>query len=126
MSIDSLTVAVIVGVVSEQRIYELAQRMPVWVAERLVSEQSIAKIRAATHHSVTTFDVHRGEAPGATVGRVLLEIDEHHGEVSQEKPYQRVEVVGAELSELLKNSMRSLGFLRFDRTDDGFVAHKGS
>lgn len=120
----STQVALVVGQASIERISQLAHEMPVWIPESLASRDSLTAMRATAPFSVTTFRVNARERPCDTVNRILGDLDEHHCEVSQRPAYRLLHVIGADLDDALGVSLRNFGFVRFERTPEGFLAFK--
>lgn len=55
---------------------------------------------------------------------IIDEIDEHHGEYSHDPALNVVEVYGVSLTNRIRNGFAAIGFLRFEPSENGFVAYR--
>ena len=53
---------------------------------------------------------------------ILDTVEEHHGEYSHDPPVSIIEVVGAGLSQTVREAFATLGFSQFEASGCGFVA----
>jgi len=110
-----------------QRLDELAQNGPVWIvdtpANRAVAQQIWAAVPNRSHlEGVTTFKSPEGGSSEDILINELDTIDLHHGTYSANPPYTVVEVIGAGISDKVKESFAEFGFDQFEGTPQGFRA----
>jgi len=122
---SAAAVAVVVDPNFGDRLADLAQRMPVWVARTpgnaAAIEQLVRRFRR-DGGSLTSFVVDAGASRGEWCASVLDTVDEHHGPLSRDPPYRSIEVIGTPLSPALRGICEELGFHSFRDTADGFTA----
>src|SRR5260221_256515 len=73
---------------------------------------------------ITSFKVAPDKTPEDWLLDILDAVELHHGEHSQSPPYSVLRVVGTPLSPRLREELGEYGFVRFEDSADGFVAHK--
>jgi hypothetical protein len=126
--VTAATVAIVVDPDFGDRLEELAARMPVWVAQTegnsVAIERLFGRIRREGGASLTSFVVDPEASREAWCASVLETVDEHHGPLSQDPPYQGIEVIGIPLSAALRASCEELAFHGFRDTACGFTARR--
>ena len=120
--------AAVVGLVIDaefgDRIYGLAQQMPVWVISSATNDRAIEACRAALGiNCITTLLARAGETKDDLLGRAMYAIDEHHGEESAAIPYRTLLLYGA-MHAPSEELASELGFSSVTATADGFRAEK--
>src|SRR5262245_58590331 len=112
-------------------LFELAGRMPVWIVDtpinRAAAKRYWAERPGASHaHEVTTFKVDVTLAAETWLVGVIATVDLHHGEMSQDPPYEVVEVFGAALAPVIREAFAEHGFTQYLERPGGFVARHTS
>jgi hypothetical protein len=110
-----------------ERLNMLEKGVPVWIvdtpANKAAAQRVWQKLPDPDHLTgVTTF---RAFAPATSSELLLAEIDTidlHHGTYSADPPYTVLEVIGAPLTEEIRNSLSVYGFSEFTETAAGFTA----
>jgi len=120
-------VALVVDPVFGERLFSIAARMPVWVADtpknRTAAEQHWASHPGQAHtEGVTTFKVDPDARPEDWCAGVLSAVNLHHGRWSHAPPYGVLEVFGATPTPALRAALSTLGFHDITERDDGFRA----
>jgi hypothetical protein len=110
-----------------ERLSELTERGPVWIVDtpknRAAAERIWAIHANRTHFDgVTTFKAGRHASREDILIDGLDTIDLHHGTYSADPPYTILEVIGATISERLRNEFSKFGFDDFEETAEGFRA----
>jgi hypothetical protein len=100
-----------------------------WVADTSTNQPVIKSIWAARAvgermADITSFRVAPDKRPEDWLLDILDAVESHHGEHSQSPPYSVLRVVGTPLSQRLRRELGECGFVRFEDSADGFVAHK--
>jgi hypothetical protein len=126
----SVTVNIVVDPEFGDRLAEIAERGPVWIA-------ATATNRAAAEHwwnahsppdefeGVTTFLVVSGEAPEQWCEEVLPTVDMHFGAYDDNPPmYDAVDVWGAIPTSALVEHLATNGYPHITRMDGGFRASR--
>jgi hypothetical protein len=130
MEFSSETVAIIVDPHFGPRLLPLAARKPVWIAatkgNALATKQVFRRQKRRNVGTATSFTVDPKLEPEDWCGRILAAVEEHHGPLSQEPPYRTLEVYGAEATAPLVDLLREFGFVRIQKTADGFLAERMS
>ena len=112
-------VAIVLDPKFGSRLIDLAQRMPVWIADtpenRAVAKAlwhgDVATRASETLHEVTTFVVNPATSPEEQMVNILDTVDLHHGEYSQDPPYRYLEVFGALPTETVRRELNRFGFI---------------
>jgi len=120
-------VAVVVCVDFAEQLDELANRMPVWIADTPPNRAAAKKVWAAhpgqTHlNGVTTFKVDASSTAEVWLASILADVDLHHGSHSHDPPYSAVEIFGAQLTLHLRRAFEEFGLTTFVERPGGFVA----
>lgn len=129
MSNACSTVHLIVDADYGERLHSLPQNEASWVAETSSNQPVIKSIWAARltdelHTGITSFRVAPDKTPEAWLLNILDAVELHHGEHSQWPHYSVLRVVGTPLSKRLRCELEECGFVRFENSVDGFIAHK--
>jgi len=108
-------VAVVVDPVFGERLFSIAARMPVWIADTPKNRSAVEQHRArhpgqSGTEGVTTFKVDPDANSEDWCAQVLTNVDLHHGRFSHNPPYSVVEVFGATLTPTLRAALGELGF----------------
>ena len=120
----SSKVHVIVAPDYGERLAGLPPNEPVWVADTTVNKPVIERLRAQKRLGVTSFRVDLEASTEDWLISILDEVELHHGEFSQSKPYAELSVTGTDLSAELRRELESHGFKQFKDVPDGFLANK--
>ena len=120
-------VAVVVDPMFGDRLFSVAAQMPVWIADtpknRVAAEQHWASHPGQSHNrGVTTFKVDLNASPEDWCAAVLSNVDLHHGRLSQDPPYEALEVFGATPTLALRAALSSFGFRQVTVREGGFRA----
>jgi hypothetical protein len=73
---------------------------------------------------VTTFNA--GESAEASFLAVLGTVELHHGEYSHDLALSVLQVIGLNLSEVVKDALNEYGFRDVESSPDGFVARRAA
>ena len=108
---------------------QLPDGVPVWVADTPSNKQAAEQIwqeqkGRACEERLTTFAVATTDAPDQWCANILSAIDIHHDEYSHDPPYSAIEVIGAQLSESLKQALTEYELTVITSTKHGFMASK--
>jgi hypothetical protein len=120
-------VAIVVDPNYAERTIELARECHVWLVRSAVNDAVVAAVRQdepaySFDSGVTAFN--GAETPQASFLSILGTIEEHHGEDSHDPPLSVIEVIGLELSALVREELDSYGFGDIARSQDGFIARR--
>ncbi len=112
-----------------ERLRGLPQDEDSWVADTSTNQPVIKSIWGARPAGeplagITSFKVAPDKTPEDWLLDILDAVELHHGEHSQSPPYSVLRVVGTPLSPRLREELGEYGFVRFEDSADGFVAHK--
>ncbi len=104
----------------------LAQKLPVWIVSSEQNDASVERARSllGSAADITTLSIARGETASDICLRALYDIDEHHGETSSAKPYDRVIVFGGTPELLTPQALEELGLSNVAKSDFGFTVDK--
>jgi hypothetical protein len=140
---NRVNVAVVVDPAYGERLEELSANVPVWVVATPVNEKAYRRIQQRRliidHHvpgSITSFQISDAESRRANLLDVVPEIEEHYGSWKVGLPMPNdpddryahlpngfgLDVVGLDLTNDLKDSLKGFGLLSFARTAVGFKA----
>ncbi len=124
---EPYAVAVVVDPVFGERLFSVAPRMPVWIADTPRNRLAVEQHRTRYHgqqsaDGVTTFTVDPNTSSEDWCAKVLSTVDLHHGRLSHNPPYSALEVFGATLTPALRATLGDLGFDLFTEREDGFRA----
>ena len=109
------------------RLPSLAGNEPVWIVDTPTNRAAAQAFWASRPHrdhldGVTTFRVSDDCSPENALINELETIDMHHGVHSANPPYTVVEVIGAQISDEIRNKLSQFGFNQFEATQKGFRA----
>lgn len=126
MTADS-KVIVVVDPEYGERLLALPAGVPVWIvdtpANRAAAHQRWRDDPQPSHLSgVTTFDPTADDNAEEALLNEIDVIDEHHGWYSSSNSYTILEVIGARLTQRVKDELSRYQFDRFTETDTGFLA----
>ena len=117
-------VALVAAIDFGDQLAELAEQMPVWIAEtgpnRVAAE--ILLRDTSPYFEVTTFAVDEAAAPLDWAAGIIGTVLEHHGPFSQHPPAQQLVFTGAESEETLRQRLAKYGFLTIESSASGFTA----
>jgi hypothetical protein len=124
-------VAIVVDRQFGDRLLPIAERLHVWICHSSVNRaaaEAVWKTHAGHLHDlnfgVTIFNCSQNESAEDMVLRNLGTIDEHHGEHSHDPPWSIIEVVGCQVTELIRNAFATFGAELFNVTTDRFEARR--
>jgi hypothetical protein len=117
------TVALIFDPEFADRLREMTTR-DLWIIRSPANSMVVDDLRRAGVR-LTTFEDHFGPEVAA-FDEILRTIELHHGEYSQDPPFQRLEVFGLEFDDAFQESLHAVGFELSDRTPDGFTAQRAA
>ena|SRR5690349_16173257 len=107
-----------------ERLQSLPPAEPAWVADTRVNKPVIERLRAHKCPEITSFRVDLAASSKDWLMSILDQVELHHGEYSQTKPYSELRVIGADLSEELRMKLEAHGFRQFEKLPDGFIANR--
>ena len=140
---NRVNVAVVVDPAYGERLEELSANVPVWVVATPINEEAYRRIwerRLVVDHrvrgAITSFRISDAENRRANLLKVIPEIEEHYGSWKVGPPVRNdpddryphlvndfgLDVVGLDLTNDLKDSLKGFGFLSFASTRAGFHA----
>ncbi|HKM86211.1 MAG TPA: hypothetical protein VJW96_08380 [Terriglobales bacterium] len=122
-----MTVAIVLDPAYSE-LERLAEQMPIWavdsalhrgVAERLWQKRGMAD----AFQGITLFKVLDERDAEVNCANIIGEVDLHHGIYSSGSRVASLKVIGATQSNKLLEALGASGFVRFETTPDGFLAH---
>jgi hypothetical protein len=122
-----VNVTLIVGSEFAGDLLSLALSSHVWISDKAVDIKEVRRIWENRTYkkgkgSLTTFIA--CESPEDSVADMLLTIDLHHGEYSQEPPWHIITVIGAQPTHEIREILSSLGVDSVEETADGFCGQR--
>lgn len=110
-----------------ERLRSLVGAGPIWLIDteinRIAAKEYWELIPEPNREAVvTTFKYLVDDSASANCLKILPVVDLHHGQYSG--GYSVLEVIGAQLGQELRAVIAGLGFVRFDRTAEGFWASR--
>lgn len=123
------TIGLVLDPEFSSRLGGLSGQMHVWALDSTPNRASAEAIweERPTYlpdQGITLFQSCSGQSEYDACAGILPAIDLHHGEFSQEPPYQVVEVFGCLLTDALRSRFGEFGFNEFSPTSDGFIARR--
>src|SRR3954463_6944057 len=121
-------VAIVVDPRFGNRLLDVAERSPVWIADTEGNRDAaeIPRPRGSGSHTeigaVTTFTVDRAASPESWCIDILDVVDLHHGRYSHTPGYSAVEIYGAEPSLALLAALAEYRLTTISRIGGGFCA----
>jgi hypothetical protein len=124
---DAYRVFVVLDREYGERLSELARAGPVWIVDTPSNHEAVQRVWASGKHKshldgVTKFKTGDGCSSEDALINELDTIELHHGVYSADPPYTVIEVVGARVTERLRNELSQFGFTEFQATVEGFRA----
>ena len=124
---EPYAVAIVVDPVFGERLFRIAARMPVWIADTPKNRSAVDQHRArhpgqSGTEGVTTFKVDPDANSEDWCAQVLSMVELHHGRFSHNPSYSVLEVFGATLTPTLRAALGDVGFRSFTERRDGFRA----
>ena len=134
MSLQPKKVGIVVDRTFGDRLLSLLRLFHVWVvesADNLPAIQSAWTSQSATTNSaptaaVTSFKALEGESPDDMCARIAGDVDEHHGELAQDRAWREIEIFGVSLNRRLRSVFEELGANTFEPTKGGFICRRSS
>jgi len=122
MGPESHTVVVVLDPQCGERLADLAQRDPVWVVDSPTNRPVVERLWSSPGDtiSLTVFDRVEGEAPSATLMRMLDTIDQHHPHCAGYR------IHGASATDEVCGELARLGYRHQARTPHGFDASEAT
>lgn len=118
---SNATVAIVVDPNFGERLMSLADRMPVWIADTPTNRTVAESVWSREGSNVTTFRV-AGDDAAEWCRAILPQVDLHHGEYSQARAFDSIEVFGAGANTKLRDALSQYGFTISSERPDGFRA----
>ncbi len=119
----SSEVAVVVDPEFGDRLSTLADQRCVWVAESATNRAAAERLlRGTAAYMVTTFRFNQTAPLPEVFAEILPVVDEHHGILSCNPPYQRIAVYGARPNGTARAALAAIEFELEAETADGFTA----
>lgn len=114
MPLDFSTVAIILDPDFGAQLGEIASRMPVWVVDTPGNRASIEgewarRRRDGAERELSVFRMIDGLSQADHIAALLRTIDAHHGESSEQGPFETLLVFGAPLEAAPAAAIRSFG-----------------
>jgi len=121
-----ISIALVLAPKFEGRVLGLAQQMPVWIVSTGENDAAVERAHSVrgSATNITTLFVGDDETASDVCLRALYAIDDHHGETSSAKPYDRVIVYGGTPDLLTPQAMEELGLSSVVESDFGFIVDK--
>lgn len=123
------SVAIVVDSDAGKYLAELAGRLHVW-ARGSARNRKVAHNYWASNpghsleHGITTFDSDDSVSAEDALFGILPTVDEHHGEVSHDPPWDTIEVFGAAPTPTVRAALSEYGVREFVVTPSGFVCQR--
>jgi len=118
-------VALILDTDFTKDLQKLASEMPVWIVKSHNNAVMVKELRLQSNsYQLTEVFSEQLESNSNVFYRIIDTLDEHHNEVSQDPPYNTLLVYGLDLEAIDINILRELGFIKFQKTEYGFIAIK--
>jgi hypothetical protein len=126
MSTEPYKVVVVVDPVFGNRLSDITRGVPVWIVDtpvnRAAAERMWAQRPGESHLTgITIFKAPADSGEEALLAEIDT-IDLHHRAYSASPPYSILEVIGASLTDRIKNKLRKYGFEEFHSSSRGFIA----
>jgi hypothetical protein len=123
--VDPYRVFVVLDREYGERLSALARVGPVWIVDTPLNREAAQRFWAARKQNshldgVTAFKTDDNCSSEDALINELDAIDLHHGVYSADPPYTVIEVVGARVTERLRNELSQFGFNEFQTTVEGF------
>ena len=117
------TVLIVVDGEFGDQLFSVALDSPIWIADSPTNVSVTEELRRTGRGDmITTFRYDHTRSGSEALADILPTIDLHHGSLSQDPPYRRVEVVGARPNHAAKKALADIGFELESLTTRGFVA----
>lgn len=120
---ESNSVGLVMQLNFSNKLLDLIEQMPVWIANSSENDK-FSKDILNKGHSLTTFEIKSGEALEQAFERIVLSMDYHYNDSSQDVGYKKLLVIGVSLANVSLKPLILLGFSKFEITSDGFFAMK--
>ena len=109
------------------KLHDLPFREPAWVVDSPTNKVIIKELweaRADENHTegITSFIYDEADPPEKRFMGILDSMIEHHGPYSHDPPCSKVNVIGAELTDQIRNFLSEYDFTKFEITKLGFTA----
>ena len=121
MTESNVSVAIVVDPDFGERLFSLADEMPVWVADTQTNRTVAESFWSRGGSNVTTFRV-TGDDAAEWCRAILPQVDLHHDEYSQARAFDSIEVFGAGPNTKLRDALSEYGFTISSERPDGFRA----
>jgi len=96
---------------------------PIWIADSPTNLSITEELRRVGRgDTITTFRYDHRRSGSESFAAILPTVDLHHGSLSQDPPYRRLEVVGARPNHAAKKALADNGFGLESITTQGFIA----
>ena len=110
-----------------KKLRELPYREPAWIVDSPINKVIIKElwdIRPDEDYmeGITSFIYDKGESPEDRFMGILESVMDHHGPYSHDPPCSKINVIGAKLTEQIKEFLLDYEFTKFEITKFGFVA----
>jgi hypothetical protein len=120
-------VAVVVDPTYGERVVGLAQECHVWLVRSGLNDEVAATLRKdadgyTLEDGLSTFN--GAESPEASFLAILGTVELHHGEYSHDPALSVIQVIGLNVSEVVKDALADCGFRVVEPAPDGFVARR--
>ncbi len=97
----------------------------VWVIRSSTNAAVVDDLRRAGHRHLTAFADY-GEPHVEAFDEILRTVELHHGQCSQDPPFQRAAIYGLEFDEAFNDSLGAVGFELEAQTPNGFTAYRAA
>ncbi len=109
------------------KLRDLPYREPAWVVDSPTNKliiKELWEIRPDEDHTegITSFIYDVTDSPESRFMEILESILEHHGPYSHDPPCSKVNVIGAKLTNQIKDFLVDYEFTKYEITNIGFIA----
>jgi hypothetical protein len=124
-------VHVIVDPAFGERLREIPLDEPIWIVDtptNRLAYEAVWRERKPESYLVgfSSFKVNPNEQPEDWLISILDTIDEHHGEMSHDPPWSRINVIGVRWTQRIAEELEVFGFTSHQDSPEGFTATKPS
>ena len=109
---------------SQMLVRRIAREVPVWIADTPANAEIKASSAGHAELLLTWFPLKVGESLEHAASRIVVSLDDHYNEFSQQPGYDTLIVQGIDVSAMQMNSLKDLGFIDFEESRFGLIAYK--
>ena len=122
-------IAIVVDAGFGEKLFDIAKRMPVWIADSAINREAVNRWRTFASKNINNYEVTiycgvKGDPPERWLENVIEDVDLCHNQFSKDPPYWAVEVYGMLLTEQIKEFFVGYGFYIYRNRHNGFYSSK--